>query len=902
MSLSVEQMHHEKSLLLFRVEPYKICVPSVDVEAIITVPTFRSIPHAPFAMRGVFSYRGQIASVISLRRKFGLQDYIDANTGQLIVARISCGLTGFWVDEVLDIVASTGEDVIALSVLSRLTVFDHFLILDDQIAQHTTFEQIYQAPDASPRKHSPQQSAPSQEVEDGHEEEADDRPSAGTAEVIQLDTADSAGEEADPAVGVAVDENALQPDANKKGLEAPPDRKSDSTADVVDLRSHLTNSQAASATFRLKSRSAPKVITNSKQRSHQSDRRQTAVAAVKPPNRFSRDRIAYNSAAASHIQPEVNDRSTRRRRYSIFTVGSLLLAGLILLTYWLWPQDKRFIPVARVLETEKIIVTTDPIPTASSKDASRELWQKIETQQDTARSMPTLDYSNDSEKVTGSITSTKDTLGDSAGEPRSEIEEEKNTVRSTPTWNDNAAPEKETGSVSSPVKLTEDSARELQSETEEEQNSALPTPTWNDNVVDEKVTDPVISSGEMRGDSARELRSETEEEQNSALPTPTWNDNVVGEKVTSPVISPGEIPGDSVREMRPKIDAEQNPAQPIPVRDHYAAAEKVTGSETSTEEISSDSNQEMRTEIGEEQNPARPIPVRDYNIVTGEVTGISAREIPSETEEEQKADPYTPAMDHSDAAEEAIYSKISTEELPGDYARELISETEKEKYADPSTPAMEPSAAAEEVTGSVATTGGIAGDSDGELPSEIKEEQNVAQLYPDRDNRTVAEKALDSATTTGGKVEEKLGNNNDKELMTYRVSASKDPQTTQEKAPLADESADQLLKIETDDFTLTVERGQSGKPYKPPQAGSAPVEKTLETVPSPTSFDPLVTAEYTHIVVKGDTLWDIAARYLGNPFRYPELAELSRIKNPHWIYPGDIIRIIKKKVPGKSHQ
>lgn len=47
----------------------------------------------------------------------------------------------------------------------------------------------------------------------------------------------------------------------------------------------------------------------------------------------------------------------------------------------------------------------------------------------------------------------------------------------------------------------------------------------------------------------------------------------------------------------------------------------------------------------------------------------------------------------------------------------------------------------------------------------------------------------------------------------------------------------------------------------------------------------------THVVVKGDTLWDISKKYLKNPFRYPELAKLSKIQNPDLIYPGDIVRI-----------
>jgi hypothetical protein len=120
------------------------------------------------------------------------------------------------------------------------------------------------------------------------------------------------------------------------------------------------------------------------------------------------------------------------------------------------------------------------------------------------------------------------------------------------------------------------------------------------------------------------------------------------------------------------------------------------------------------------------------------------------------------------------------------------------------------------------------------------------------------------------------------------VQATPPPQPVQQKP--------NIVVVKPDGSTAVVGEGSAEEKGYYVGGGEGPaVEEPMEVHAGP--------VPELHVVRGGDTLWDICWYYFNDPWQWPKVWSYNpQISNPHWIYPGDLVRLLPRGVFAQQAQ
>ncbi len=98
-------------LVSFELEQEEYGIDVLAVREIIRMPTITKMPDTPECVDGIINLRGQVVPIVSLRRRFGLEERERDNYSRILVAETAGNVTGFVVDSVAEVLRISPADI-----------------------------------------------------------------------------------------------------------------------------------------------------------------------------------------------------------------------------------------------------------------------------------------------------------------------------------------------------------------------------------------------------------------------------------------------------------------------------------------------------------------------------------------------------------------------------------------------------------------------------------------------------------------------------------------------------------------------------------------------------------------------------------------------------------------------
>ena len=133
----------DEQLLIFRIGPVACCVAARDVDSIVNAQPLHLLPRQAKFIAGVLRYRDATVSVVNLFHKFALDTPNTPEEGRFIMAYTRHGITGFWVDEIIEITNDFEQDWSSAPAFTEENVFDKTLLWHDHFILKTDFDRLF---------------------------------------------------------------------------------------------------------------------------------------------------------------------------------------------------------------------------------------------------------------------------------------------------------------------------------------------------------------------------------------------------------------------------------------------------------------------------------------------------------------------------------------------------------------------------------------------------------------------------------------------------------------------------------------------------------------------------------------------------------------------------------------